>query len=199
MANIIRVGGGGDSGAAATLTSLIERTIAEVSSDEIEKVGANAFYYCPYLAAVSLPAATSVGDRAFYDCPKLATVNLPAAKSIGDNAFYSCGSLLSISLPAATSLNESAFLGCLALATADLSAATSIGSRVFSGCSALAALVLRRTSGVCTLGSYALYSTAIAKGTGYIYVPDSLVASYKAATNWSTYANQIKPLSEYTG
>ena len=28
------------------------------------------------------------------------------------------------------------------------------------------------------------------------YVPDSLVASYKVATNWVTYANQIYPLSE---
>lgn len=32
---------------------------------------------------------------------------------------------------------------------------------------------------------------------GYIYVPDALVDSYKAATNWSTYASQIRPLSEY--
>ena len=31
---------------------------------------------------------------------------------------------------------------------------------------------------------------------GYIYVPDSLVENYKSATNWSTYATQIKPLSE---
>lgn len=199
MANIIRIGGGGDSGAEATLTALIERTITEFCSDKIESVGKEAFRLCNYLKTVSLPAAMSVGKNAFYSCQQLATVNLPAAKSIDDQAFYSCDSLSSINLPAATSLNESAFLACRALATADLAAATSIDNRVFSGCSALAALVLRRTSGVCTLGSYALYSTAIASGTGYIYVPDSLVASYKAATNWSTYANQIKPLSEYTG
>ena len=31
---------------------------------------------------------------------------------------------------------------------------------------------------------------------GYIYVPDALVDSYKKATNWVTYADQIKPLSE---
>ena len=30
----------------------------------------------------------------------------------------------------------------------------------------------------------------------YFYVPDNLVDSYKAATNWSTYANQIRPISE---
>lgn len=31
---------------------------------------------------------------------------------------------------------------------------------------------------------------------GYVYVPDDLVDEYKSATNWTTYANQIKPLSE---
>ena len=32
---------------------------------------------------------------------------------------------------------------------------------------------------------------------GKIYVPDNSVDAYKAATNWSQYADRIKPLSEY--
>ena len=57
-------------------------------------------------------------------------------------------------------------------------------------------LVLR-ASDVCSLGSTKiLENSLIATGEGYIYVPDNLVNSYKTATNWSTYANQIKPLSE---
>jgi hypothetical protein len=39
-------------------------------------------------------------------------------------------------------------------------------------------------------------SSAIANGTGFVYVPDNLVEKYKTATNWSTYASQIKPMSE---
>ena len=57
-------------------------------------------------------------------------------------------------------------------------------------------LVLR-ASNVCSLGSTKiLENSLIATGEGYIYVPDNLVNLYKTATNWSTYANQIKPLSE---
>ena len=41
-------------------------------------------------------------------------------------------------------------------------------------------------------------NTPIADGTGSIYVPDALVEQYKVATNWAIYADQIKPLSEYT-
>ncbi len=44
--------------------------------------------------------------------------------------------------------------------------------------------------------SNAFANTPIAQGTGYIYVPDNLVASFKTATNWSTYASQIKGVSE---
>lgn len=40
-------------------------------------------------------------------------------------------------------------------------------------------------------------NTGISKGTGYIYVHDDLVEKYQAASGWSSYASQIKPLSEY--
>jgi hypothetical protein len=40
-------------------------------------------------------------------------------------------------------------------------------------------------------------STPIASGTGYIYVPAALVDSYKGATNWSTYAAQIRAIEDY--
>ncbi len=34
--------------------------------------------------------------------------------------------------------------------------------------------------------------------TASIYVPDESLSIYKSATNWSKFASQIKPLSEYT-
>lgn len=46
------------------------------------------------------------------------------------------------------------------------------------------------------LNSNDLEGTTIKKGTGYVYVPDDMVDTYKSATNWSTYASQIKGMSE---
>jgi len=57
-------------------------------------------------------------------------------------------------------------------------------------------LVLRNNN-VAPFLSAGLNNSMQAKGTGYIYVPDVLVDSYKSDANWSTYASQIKPLSEY--
>ncbi len=159
----------------------------------------NAFWGCSALTSVDLPAATSISNNAFWGCSALTSVDLPAATSISNNAFYQCSALTSVDLPAATSISGSTFRSCSKLTTVNLPAATSISDGAFYQCSALTSVALRNTEKVCTLSNTSAFTyTPIASGTGYIYVPDALVDQYKAATNWSAYAAQIKPLSEYT-
>ena len=119
--------------------------------------------------------ATSIGEYAFYNCPKLTTAVFPAATSIGGYAFSNCFSLT----------------------TADFPAATSIGNMAFYSCSKLTALILRSGTMATLNGAYALNNTPINSGTGYIYVPSALVDSYKAASNWSTFANQFRAIEDY--
>lgn len=57
--------------------------------------------------------------------------------------------------------------------------------------------ILRNTEQVCKQSSGAFAFSKIEKGGGYIYVPSALVDAYKAATNWSTYANQIRAIEDY--
>lgn len=76
---------------------------------------------------------------------------------------------------------------------------TTIGAYAFNGCSALTTLILRNPDSVVTLtNTNALSGTPIASGTGYIYVPSVLVDSYKAATNWSTYAERFRAIEDYS-
>ena len=76
-------------------------------------------------------------------------------------------------------------------------AATSIAANAFDG-SQLAALIIRTTSKTCTLANKnAFAGTQIASGTGYIYVPRALVDTYKAASNWSTYASRFRAIEDY--
>lgn len=97
------------------------------------------------------------------------------------------------------SIGERAFNGCSELTSVDFSAVTTISDYAFYSCKKLTSVVLRKTDTICTLSAtFAFNNTPIKSGTGYIYVPDTLVDQYKAATNWSTYAANIKPLSEYT-
>ena len=158
----------------------------DYSNDRITKVRNYAFNNCQILTSANLPQATSIGNYAFRDCSYLTDISLPQATSIVDYVFYNCSKLTSISLPQATSIGYSAF----------------------SNCYLLIKLVITKTDSVCTLSNTnafqncyhflgtknITYNPTGAKD-GYIYVPDALVSSYKTATKWSTYASQIKPLS----
>ena len=134
----------------------------------------------------------------FRECRKLIRVNLPKCTNVGDYAFMYCSSLENVTLPECIELGTTVFGYCEKLKSIDLPKCTNVGDYAFYYCAALTGVILR-SSTVCKLkGMYAFSNTPIAKGTGYIYVPDKLVQQYKTAYVWNEYANQIKPLSEYT-
>ena len=97
-----------------------------------------------------------------------------------------------------TTIGQSAFEGCAALTVVDIPSATKLAVSAFGKCSSLETLILRGESMCALAHTGALLSTPIASGTGYIYVPSALVDTYKAATNWRTYANQFRALEDYT-
>lgn len=121
------------------------------------------------------------------------------ATALRSYACYNNNSLTSADLPSATSIGERAFGGCGNLETVRLGSASSITYYAFAYATKLTALVIGSET-VATLTSTSAFSnTPISDGTGHIYVPDALVDTYKAATNWATYASQILPISQYNG
>lgn len=140
---------------------------------------------------------TALRSYAMY-ATKITSLEAAALKTVGTGAFQICLNLRYALLPAAKSIGSHAFYGDAALTRVETNEVCAMGYNAFNGCAGLTALILR-ADGLCTLDTGALGRTGIASGTGYIYVPDDLVDSYKTATNWSTYAAQIKPLSEYGG
>lgn len=186
--------GGGSSD--ADLDALIAGTATSITS-QAASVRIRAFSNCASVVSISLPAATTVGNWAFMQCSKLATVSLPEATTLGSAAFSACAALTSVTIPKATSLPSQSLYNCTSLQKIDLPAVTSISDSVFMMDSALTAVILRSTTLVTLSNKSAFSSSGVSAGTGYIYVPSSLVASYKAATNWSTYAAQIRAIEDY--
>ena len=121
------------------------------------------------------------------------------ATLIGEYAFYNMSTLRTAETTA-TTIGQNAFNGCSNLETVDLTATSgtvSIAASAFAGCNKLTALFIR-SSTVATLASTsALPGAAFISGDGAIYVPAELVSTYKAATNWSTFAGRIYPISAY--
>ena len=201
------------------IDSLITREISGVYvNNRITKIGRSAFHNCNQLTGVILPNVINIDDNAFRGCSTLKEVSLPKVVDIGVCAFQSSGiehlslpscvslsgnvfdstkSLISLTLPLVTRLDYYNIFYGSSIKKIDTSSLKTIGN--FAGASNLETLILRSTT-ICTLTSVNDFSgTKIAAGTGYIYVPDNLVDSYKTATNWVTFANQIKPISELEG
>ena len=186
----------GRGGSDADLDALIADTITSVTS-QVAAVRDRAFSSCTSVVSINLPAAKTIGKWAFMQCSKLATVNLPEATTLESSAFSACPALTSVTIPKVTSLPSQGLYNCTALQKIDLPAVTSISDSVFMMDSKLTAVILRSAKLVTLHNKSAFSSSGISAGTGYIYVPSSLVASYKAATNWSTYAAQIRAIEAY--
>lgn len=180
----------------ADLDTLISGTVTNLTS-QATSVRTRGFSNCTSLVSVSLPVAKTIGNWAFMQCSKLTTVSLPEATTLGTAAFSTCTALENVDIPKATSLPSQAFYNCTALQKINLPAVKSISDSVFMMDNALATVILRSETLVTLSNKSAFSSSSISAGTGYVYVPSALVASYKAATNWSTYATQIRAIEDY--
>jgi hypothetical protein len=183
---------GGDNGLA---DALVKRTITEYVNNEITEIGDYVFYHCKDLTSLSLSNVTKIGKLATFECISLTTLEVPNVEELSIQAIYGCKVLKEVYMPRLTYLNDQAFRACSALTRADIGNCTSIGAMSFF-MTKLDTLIIH-TPSVCTLANTNVFdSTPIKSGTGFVYVPDNLVDAYKEATNWSTFANQIKPISE---
>jgi hypothetical protein len=120
------------------------------------------------IVSFALPdVVTSIDNYAFRDCTNLALISLPEGlTSIRSLAFFECTNLAQIELPAGiTSIDPAAFNGCsnLALVTCLATTPPTLGRGVFG----------------------------YTHSTLRIEVPAGSVDAYKAAENWSAYADRI--------
>lgn len=122
-------------------------------------------------------------------------LKLPGILVIGESALFTCTNISGAYIPECKAIGKSAFFGCSGLSIVFLSAAKTIQASSF-GNSGIASLIIDSDSIVTLSSTNAFSLSPIGSGTGYIYVSDALVDQYKVATNWATYANQIKGKSE---
>lgn len=212
--DIVITATGSASGGGDEVAELVANKLSSLECDATS-VRQYAFRGATALTSVNLPKATSIATNAFYGCTKLVSANMPLVKSIADNALNNCIALPSIVLPSLTSGASYMFRYCYALKTIDLPVLTNIVASMFGDCRSLTAVILRSPT-MCTLANKSAFtncyhfhgtvnSTHNPNGDkdGYIYVPRTLaegsdgVATYQAATNWSTFATQFRAIEDY--
>lgn len=179
--------------------------LTSINFPACKNIGYCAFSYCANLTNINFPVCTSIEDYAFDRCTKLTNASFPGCMIIGISAFQYCYNLTSASFPACTSIGSAAFSRCSSLTSiyfgkdipsTSTSTKAYIDPYAFRYCSKLTNLTLYYPS-VATLSNInAFQNTPMSVSTltgsfGSIYVPASLVAAYKSATNWATYADRI--------
>ena len=212
-------GGGGSN---EQFVKLCQKTITEVTADDLAGVtslGNYCFYDCSKLASITIPeSVTSLGNYCFSSCSILASITIPeSVTSLSEYCFGYCPSLTSIDIPeSVTSLGHSCFTTCTSLASIDIpESVTSLGNYCFYYCTKLASITIPES--VTSLGKYCFYycprlasvtmlpTTPPTLGSGafdrtasdlVITVPKGTLDAYKAATNWSAYADKMVEASE---
>ena len=116
---------------------------------------------------------------------------------IGRYGLAGCTKLTSVVLPAVRTTDGNSMNGCSALTKADFSNLQNIRYSTFYSNKNLVTLIIRTQAVAKLENTSAFKDTPIASGKGYVYVPSALVNSYKTATNWSTYADQIRAIEDY--
>ena len=198
--------------------------LESIGLDNIEVVGNNAvwnagvFAGCTSLKSAYMPNATSIANYAFYNCTALTEAYMPNVETtissyafantslggshtfpklvdIGASAFAATN-VVQIIAPCVVTFggtwDNGSFKNCKSLKKVMLRDATTLGERTFLSCTALESFVFANPTPPSLNAS--LFSST--NSTFKIYVPDSSVDAYKAATNWSTFGDRIVPISQ---
>ena len=118
--------------------------------------------------------------------------NLGDAVVLPQYMFAKRAKLSSINWPSTiTTIGNYAFQDCKGLTIVDIpSNITALGTYSFTGCSNLKTIILRSL----TLITWKTNCFPAASSVNNIYVPSSLVESYKAATGWKSYVDKISSI-----
>lgn len=142
--------------------------------DSVTSINISAFSHCYSLSLITIPnGVTSINTSAFSYCYSLSSITIPdSVTSISGFTFYGCYTLPSITIPnGVTQINASAFYNCYGVRYYDFT----------------------RHTAVPTLSNTNAFNNISADCE--IRVPAALADEWKAATNWSTYANHIVGVS----
>lgn len=186
--------------------------VKKVSSlGEITNIYQYMFSGCKELESVALPSTlTTIGAFTFNGCSAW-TEDLilpPNVTTCAQGCFRGAGIRRVLDLAQVTKLvgtnnwnDFGIFEACPNLEMVILSElVVEIGSWALKNCPVLEVVICKNPTPP-TLGSGAFTGSLIASGTGSIYVPDpdgtgEIVQAYKTATNWSSYASRIVPISQ---
>ena len=183
-------------------------SVTNINMPNVKILGNGAIQACTGLTSLSLPNLEEAGANALRQLTGITALDLPNLKTADMHVFRQNTNLKEIKLPSLITTGTTCFQECSSLENIIFPSISSMGGSPFHTCTSLQRLIITNEETVCTLGSQSLFSSneigsALLRehfpNFEGIYVPDELVDNYKGATNWTLYADHIKPISEWDG
>lgn len=143
-------------------------------------------------------SAYTLTDRygVFYECENLEYADISNLEIVGFCMFGRCAALKEVIMRKAKIIRSGAFISCSGLEKLRFpQTLTQLQEFSVAYCNKLTTLIFESVAPP----SLDVYSLDNLPSLESIYVPDASVNAYKVASNWSSFANKIKPLSEYQG
>ena len=112
---------------------------------------------------------TTIGYYAFEECVKLKSAEFQNCQTVSDSAFLNCTELRAMTFPVCSYIGYSAFAGCRKLSVLTLLSESVVSLK------------------------YSPVRIFTVSSSMSIFVPESLVSSYKTDTNWRTVSSWIFP------
>ena len=169
----------------AMFDGMIDGSIGDIKNDSVESIKDYCFYKDSYITSIDFPNVKSIGISAFEECANLQKVIIPREVSrLEKKAFYRCTSLSEVVINSDTIEFDGGFM-----------------EGVFADCASLNKVIFSNITTVPTGNAVAIFigtPMTAQEPSGYIYVPDNLLDSFKEAANWEMMVTleRIKPLSE---
>ena len=186
-------------------TSLLK--VEGLENSQVPIIQGSAFYGCSALTEIAFPASlTSIGNSAFSKTVIYGEFTFENLQTLGSRAFentkVSKMKFPSLVSSEASSDFEGIFSYCTNLVLVDIGdKCTTIKSNSFGrfvGTYGNDITFIIRAITPPELADTLISTQWVRAKIGVIYVPDESLEAYKTATNWSYYADILKPLSEYT-
>lgn len=134
----------------------------------------------------------NLGAYKFYGDDGITGVSCENLQTIGSDCFYDCDGIYSVYLPSIRSINSYAFRNCNYLQRVELGEnLNSMENYIFENCNNLKRVIIRNPNRVPDIGSDLFKNSSITNGTGFVFVPNELIESYRSHGIWSKYANAI--------
>lgn len=180
-----------------TEDALITREMTHYANNRVKVIGTRALSHFTTLTSCEFKNVETIKSYGFYYCSSLLELNFPKVTTIELNAFSDCKAATIARFNSLKKIITDVVRSLTTMKIVYIPNIESISGAPFADCTGLEAIVITQTNTIATLATTNVFvRSGIANGTGFVYVPDNLVESYKSATNWSSFATQIKGLSE---